>query len=391
MSGPEMPHSFAPPSVLPDISPTRGEIGLQFGFRQSPALQNSRGMWKLAVGLAVMLLSSASPAHAVSDEAILAATPPRLLSEFGFFDDLAAQTPAERVVPFDLETPLFSDGALKHRFAYVPEGQAAAYDETEAFDFPVGSALIKTFSFPADFRAPEKDVRIVETRVLLRNEKGWQAWAYLWNEAQTEAELKITGAKVDIATVAADGQPLSFTYSVPNKNQCKACHALSGEMVPLGPKARNLNGEFAYPSGAENQLAHWSAAGILSGAPAAADAPRAADWRDAAQPLEARARTWLDVNCAHCHRAEGPASNSGLFLTSGETDRVKLGVGKRPVAAGKGSGGRLFDIAPGDPDGSILVYRVESTEPGIMMPELGRHVADPEAVALLREWIAAMK
>jgi len=338
-----------------------------------------------------MMLGIANPANtAPSDAAILAKNPPKSLSEFGFFDDLAAQKPAAGVIPFALNTPLFSDGALKQRFVYVPAGQAAAYDDTEAFAFPVGTALIKTFAFPADFRKPAEAVRLVETRVLLRQAGGWQAWAYLWNDEQTDAVLKIAGARVDIATVSADGTPLAFTYSVPNKNQCKACHAFSGEIVPLGPKARNLNGDFAYSQGPENQLAHWISAGILSGAPDPTAAPAVPNAADPAAPLDVRARAWLDVNCAHCHRAEGPASNSGLFLTFGEQNPVKIGIGKRPVAAGKGSGGRDFDIKPGDPDGSILLYRVESTEPGVMMPELGRHVADPDAVALLRQWIAAM-
>jgi uncharacterized repeat protein (TIGR03806 family) len=405
-----------PPSVLPmapsGISPTRGEIGLHHHLRQSKTLQDlrterscrspplwgrcpagQRGARKNTVigAFALASLLIPLPAHAVSDAAILAKTPPKLLSEFGFFADMRAQQPAEGVIPFALNTPLFSDGALKDRFVYVPERKAAKYDDTEAFGFPVGTALIKTFSFPADYRQPDKNIRVIETRLLLRNESGWQAWAYLWNGEQTEATLKIAGAKVDIATVTEDGAPLSFTYSVPNKNQCKACHSLSGEIEPLGPKARNLNGDFHYASGAENQLAHWTAVGILDGAPAPSEAPAVPDWKDEAQPLEARSRAWLDVNCAHCHRAEGPASNSGLFLTWGETDRVKLGVGKRPVAAGRGSGGRLFDIKPGDPDGSILLYRVESTEPGVMMPELGRHLPDPDAVALLRDWIAGME
>lgn len=339
----------------------------------------------------LIILSAWSPAGAApSDTAILAKTPPKLLSGFGFFDELAAQKPAAGVIPFSLNTPLFSDGALKQRFVYVPAGKAARYDASEAFDFPVGAALIKTFAFPADFRKPAEAVRLIETRVLLRQEGGWQAWAYLWNAEQTDATLKITGAKVDVSTVAATGAPLTFTYSVPNKNQCKACHAFNGEIVPLGPKARNLNGDFAYAMGKANQLAQWSETGLLAGAPAADTAPRAPDWRDASAPLDARARAWLDVNCAHCHRSEGPASNSGLFLTFGEEDPVKIGIGKRPVAAGKGSGGRDFDIKAGDPDGSILLHRVESIEPGVMMPELGRHLADPDAVALLRDWIAAM-
>ncbi|WP_274627487.1 SO2930 family diheme c-type cytochrome [Arvimicrobium flavum] len=347
-----------------------------------------------AAGAAAALLCIAaamSADAAPADDLILAKSPPKSLSEFGFFGDLRGQAPAAGVVPFDLNTPLFSDGAMKTRFVYVPAGKQAIYDEVEAFAFPVGSALIKTFAFPADYRQPDQNLRLVETRVLLRQQTGWQAWAYLWNDAQTDAVLKIAGAKVDIATTTADGTPLQFSYSVPNKNQCKGCHALGGEIVPLGPKARNLNRNHSYAGVEENQLGHWAAAGVLVGAPEPAAAPAVPDWRDAAASLDLRARAWLDVNCAHCHRREGPASNSGLFLTWGEQDPVAYGIRKRPVAAGKGSGGRDFDIAPGEPERSILLYRVESTEAGVMMPELGRHLADPDAVALLSAWISSLK
>jgi uncharacterized repeat protein (TIGR03806 family) len=341
---------------------------------------------------AFLALCGAAPAaYAVSAEAILSRTPPKLLSEFGLFSDMRTQKPAKGVIPFAINTPLFSDHALKFRFVHVPEGQAASYDADEVFEFPVGTALIKTFAFPADLRKPGLDVGLIETRLLVRHEDGWHAWAYLWNEDETDAGLTIAGAKVPVDTVALDGSQLSFTYSVPNRNQCKGCHALDGEIVPIGPKARNLNGDFAYRHGEQNQLAHWRGAGILEGAPTPEQAPAVPDWRDEAQPLEARARAWLDVNCAHCHRRHGPASNSGLFLTYGEHDPVALGVRKRPVAAGRGAADRRFDIAPGDPADSILLYRVESTEPGVMMPELGRSLADHDAVELLRAWIAGMR
>lgn len=343
-----------------------------------------------AVWMALAIALSAVPAYAVSGDAIAAARPPKLLSEFGFFADAKAQMPAEGVVPFVLNTPLFSDRALKYRFVHMPDGEAAQHVAGEAFEFPVGTALIKTFAFPADFRQPDKDIRLIETRVLLRHDDGWQAWAYLWNEDESDAELKIAGARVAIDTIAEDGSPLSIDYSVPNKNQCKGCHALNKDIAPLGPKARNLNGEFSYADGAANQIAYWIEHGMLEGAPDVGDIPVVPDWQDEDANLDARARAWLDVNCAHCHRREGPASNSGLFLTWGEKSRTALGVLKRPVAAGRGSGNREFDIKPGDPDESILIYRVESTEPGIMMPELGRSLADPEAVALLREWVGAM-
>lgn len=340
--------------------------------------------------LAPLVLVTSVADAAPNDAAILAKTPPKLLSEFGLFDDLRSQKPTAGVTLFDLATPLFSDGALKRRFVYLPTGKSATYVADEAFEFPVGATLIKSFGFPADFRAPEKNVRLIETRLLIRQETGWQAWAYVWNAEQTDAELKIVGAKVDVSVVDKNGAAVNFTYAVPNKNQCKACHSVNGDLVPLGPKARNLNRDLDYAGGTENQLAHWVANGMLAGAPAMTDIQQVPNWLDTAQSLNARARAWLDVNCAHCHRREGPASNSGLFLTYGEPPGPAIGIGKRPVAAGKGSGGREFDIAPGEPDNSILLYRVESTEPGVMMPELGRHIADPDGVDLLRQWIAGL-
>ncbi|MFE0016891.1 SO2930 family diheme c-type cytochrome [Mesorhizobium sp. NPDC059054] len=352
---------------------------------------NSLGYVRSLIAAMAAVVSFGTPAQAISDTVVLAATPPKQLSEFGFFEDLQKQMPAPGVVPFRLATPLFSDGAEKFRFVYLPKGQAAKYDPVEAFDFPVGTALIKTFAFPADYRKAAEKLRLIETRVLLHHADGWQAWAYLWNDQQTDATLKIAGAKVAISTIGRNGMPLSFEYSVPNKNQCKACHAFNGKITPLGPKARNLNTDYAYAGGSENQIAHWAAASLLSGAPDLAEIPAAADWRDVTAPLDKRARTWLDVNCAHCHRAEGPASNTGLFLTYGEDVPVRYGVLKRPAAAGRGSGDREFDIVPGEPDRSILTYRVESTVPGVMMPELGRHIADAEAVKLLAEWIASLR
>src|SRR5215813_12755076 len=139
--------------------------------------QRSRSLASLA--LAALSLLAASPSLAISDDAVLADTPPKQLSEFGFFADLTKQQPAAGVVPFRLATPLFSDGAEKFRFVHLPDGQPAKYDATEAFDFPVGTALIKTFAFPADYRDPTEKLRLVETRVLLRHADGWHAWAYL--------------------------------------------------------------------------------------------------------------------------------------------------------------------------------------------------------------------
>lgn len=345
-----------------------------------------RGILRFAA--AVLALAFGGPACAADFPAIMAEKPPRLLSEYGFFPGPGLTGPAGGLVAYDLATPLFSDRALKFRHVHVPEGKTAAYAPSEAFDFPVGSALIKTFAYPADFREPQADIRLIETRLLLRRADGWLALAYVWNEEQTDAELKIAGKRLPVSFLDEQGSEVSFSYAVPNRNQCKGCHSIDGEIAPIGPKARNLN----RPHGPEggNQLEAWAAQGLLSGLPELRHAERAADFRDEAEPLELRARSWLDINCAHCHRPEGPASNSGLYLTFGNDDPVSLGIGKRPVAAGRAAAAGAFDIVPGDPDRSILYTRVVSAEPGVMMPELGRSLPDPDAAALLRAWIKAL-
>jgi len=159
-------------------------------------------------------------------------------------------------------------------------------------------------------------------------------------------------------------------------------------IAPIGPKARHLNRGYRYADGSENQLAHWTAIGYLKGAPDGTAAPKNADWRDIAQPLAARARAYLDVNCGHCHNPNGPADTTALDLTIFAADDRHLGMCKPPVAAGRGTGDHLFDIVPGKPDDSILPYRMTSSEPGVMMPEQGRNTTHREGVALIREWIA---
>jgi uncharacterized repeat protein (TIGR03806 family) len=321
---------------------------------------------------------------------LLAQAPAQKLSDYRLFVDAGARRANAGVTPYTINTPLFSDYAEKHRFAYLPPGTQAAYTETGVLDFPVGTTLVKTFAYPADFRRPQEKVRYIETRLLIRKASGWVATAYAWNEDQTEAVLKRAGARLDIAFVDDKGRRREVDYAVPNVNQCKECHSSGGVLTPIGPKARNLNGAFDYASGRENQIAYWTRLGLLKGAPAPEAVPRTAVWDDPSEPLAARARAYLDANCAHCHSPAGMASNSGLFLELEETRPAALGIGKRPVAAGRGSGGLEVSIAPGRPEASILHYRMASAEPGVMMPELGRSLVHEEGLDLVRAYIAAL-
>ena len=343
-----------------------------------------------ALILAASLLG-AKPVPQVEAARLLDETPAPTLADYRLFADAGARRPNAGLTPYTLNTPLFSDYAEKFRYAFVPPGTKVGYRADGVLDFPVGAVLVKTFAYPADLRRRDEKVRFLETRLLIRRKTGWVALAYVWNAEQTEAVLKRAGARLDVSFIDAKGEPRHVDYAVPNVNQCKECHSVDGELAPIGPKARNLNGPFAYPGGSENQLARWRRIGLLQGGPTKAIAPRTAVWNDPREPLEARARAYLDANCAHCHNPRGMASNSGLFLELEQADPTAQGIEKRPVAAGRGGADFAYDIAPGDPAQSILYYRMASTEPGVMMPELSRSLPHDEGLALIREYIASLK
>ncbi len=319
--------------------------------------------------------------------------PKELLSEYGFFTGNASdQQPAAGVTPYGLNTPLFSDYAEKLRFVKLPAGQTVPYHAEQVLDFPVGTTLIKTFYYPTDARNPALGRRLLETRLLVHEASGWKALEYIWNDEQSDAYLEVAGDTKKVSWIDEKGQARTSNYSMPNLNQCKGCHNKNEKLTPIGPTARQLNGNFTYQNTTENQLIRWQKLGLLRSLPALDSIQKAPQWNDATTgSLEKRARAWLDINCAHCHNPDGPARTSGLFLHWQETDPTHLGIMKTPVAAGKGSGGRLYSIVPGQPDKSILAYRIESTDPGEMMPELGRRTTHKEGVLLVKEWIQALR
>lgn len=317
-----------------------------------------------------------------------------------------------RVTPYDLTTPLFTDYAQKLRTIWMPPGAAADYKPgDDALSFPVGTVITKTFFYQtgrggrvmqqadqAQIHDGEglklKAVRMVETRLLIHRPEGWTALTYLWNEAQTEAVLHRVGAVVPLKLARTDGADQAFSYIVPNVTQCSACHATNVAtrvIQPIGPKPRLLNRDFAYSNGSENQLTRLTKTGYLRGLADPKEAPADVSWTDKGAPLEARARAYLDVNCGHCHNPEGPADTSGLYLNAATPVSGPSGICKLPVAAGPGTGNLRFDIVPGDAGASIIPYRMGSTNPAVMMPEIGRSTVHAEGAALIRFWIDSME
>jgi uncharacterized repeat protein (TIGR03806 family) len=311
---------------------------------------------------------------------------PSKLSRWGLFKIRSGRIePTAGVLPYDLNTPLFSDYASKYRYVWMPPGSAARYRQGPVLEFPAGTILVKTFAFP-DASGSEKRI---ETRLLVRTQTGWFPLLYEWNDAQSEALLKIVPDPVRVVFTSADGQRRDFTYVMPNRNECHECHDQENTLIPIGPKAPNLNKDYDYPDGRENQLERWARVGYLRDLPERSIRPRAAKWDDPASGSVAdRAHAYLDSNCAHCHQPGGQAGYTGVdFRLSAAVS--EQGWCKAPNSAGY-VGSLRFDIVPGRPDRSILIYRLESVRPKISMPALGRDVVHREGVALLREWIASL-
>ncbi|WP_394204098.1 parallel beta-helix domain-containing protein [Shewanella waksmanii] len=346
-----------------------------------------------------------STATGVNWDALLGANCPNL-SDYNLFADATDPTSGANSggMPYDLNTQLFTDYASKYRFVFVPEGKVAQYHDSETFDFPVGTVITKAFALPANTAQRGIDNEdLIETRLLIRRETGWSALPYVHNAQKTDAVLAKAGA-IQGKSVVHQGETLTFDYVVPSMNQCKQCHQFKADsdsaavFVPIGPKARQLNKSYSYHDGDMNQLLKWQAAGILQGTPDINTIDTVPSFMDGDEvnvasmsdtELMNTAKGYLDINCAHCHRPEGNASNTGLkleyFRAYDEDGGYSHGTCKSPVAYGGGSLG--FDIVPGSPEQSILHFRMATNEPGDRMPEIGRSLSHGEGVALINEWI----
>jgi uncharacterized repeat protein (TIGR03806 family) len=309
----------------------------------------------------------------------------------------------DRVEPYAVKTPLFSDYALKLRTYYLPPGGAMGYRDRGSFDFPVGSVVTKTFFYPErdgiavaaqdwDGDVAGLDLtrhRLVETRLLVKRSDGWEALPYVWDG--DDAYLRLTGAVQPMQISLPTGERTGLPYVVPARSECAGCHATNhtdGRLELIGIKARHVNR--AYASDDPDQLTAWADRGDLTGLPGPDLVPDVPAWNDPEAPVDDRARAYLDANCGHCHNPAGAADTSGLLLDAHTTGFRQLGYCKPPIAAGRGTGGRPYSIVPGQPDDSILVYRMETTDPATRMPETGRSLTHGEGVELVRQWIETL-
>lgn len=365
----------------------------------------------------------------INAEALARFDCPRL-DQYGLFANAEdpRSAPNGGGVPYDLNSALFSDYSVKYRVLFIPAGQTATYKDhndgsSATLDFPMGTVIAKSFAFRKDdAMGVALSENVIETRLLIKRQTAggvsWVGLPYVWTtqNGRRIAELKVAGATAaveydyldpDPEVKNADGTRTRYTgsvaaYGVPAALNCLTCHAADDRepgSAPIGPKPRFLNRDYDYGTGigTMNQLAFLKMQGLLAGLPAdMASVERSPKWNvpgssgelaDQPADVHARVRAYLEVNCAHCHNPNGAGSNSGLFLDAYRAVDVRYGICKKPVAAGRGSGGFSFDIVPGTAEESILYFRVANDQPGIRMPPVARTVVHGEAVSLIARWI----
>jgi uncharacterized repeat protein (TIGR03806 family) len=317
---------------------------------------------------------------------------PALLSQTGAFRDTPALSPMPGLIPYGLNAPFWSDGAAKRRWISVPHGgpvgnRRIQFAPVGEWTFPPGTVFVKHFELATDETRPGATRRL-ETRLLVVDSRGGvYGVGYRWRADGSDADLVKGGRSEPIAIRTASGTRTQNWY-YPGPADCRLCHTPAAGGV-LGVKARQLNRDFADPTGStENQLRAWDYLGLFEPRPAEAEFPhiaRLARLDDPARSLEDRARSFLDANCSHCHRPGGAAADFDARYDTSLAEQKLLG---EPVRINLGIDGARF-IAPNDPWRSIVLARVETLEP-TEMPPLAHEVIDLQAVAVLRAWIRSL-
>ena len=316
------------------------------------------------------------------------AVPYQTLSEYNLYEgNMADLNPVYGVLPYDLISPLFSDYAHKKRFVWMPNDVSATYDnDYTILNFPVGTMLIKNFYF--DDILPVAETKILETRIMIKKSSGWIFANYKWNDEQTEAVFDLNGS-FKAFDFLVDDEPKSVNYRVPSGSECFTCRKAENDSpVAIGPKPQNLNKTLNYSDGTKNQLEKWVEMGYLTGT-IPQNIESLVEWDDETQDLETRVRSYLDINCAHCHSDNRHCDYRPVrFAFNESSDISNLGVCIVPHTNIDPS--LTYIINPGNSERSVIARRLNSSEESVRMPLLGRTLKHDKGVQLIEEWINSL-
>ncbi len=308
---------------------------------------------------------------------------PQRLSETGMFLDTKLMTPVRGLLPYSVNHPFWSDGATKKRWMALPAGAKIEFSKTGAWTFPVGTVFVKHFEWPA---APKP--RRLETRVFLRGRDGWAGYTYKWTDDQSDAVLLEDA--LDEA-IPVEGAPV---WHYPSRQECMSCHTEAAGFV-LGVRTRQLNRDQDYGDAVQHQIAAWSRVGLfaqpvknVTALPRYPAAPEGHLEDDDDTDNAARARAYLDVNCAMCHAPGGPAPGEMDLRFDTPLDDMRL-IGALASQAKKLRPGERRVVA-GHAAGSLLWQSV-AQQGERHMPPVSSDVIDQHGAALLARWIDAME
>jgi len=309
------------------------------------------------------------------------------LSEYNFFkDNISDLDPVYGVVPYDLNSTLFSDYAKKKRFVWMPKDSTAKYiNDYTPFDFPVGTILIKNFYY--DNILPDMNTKIIETRLMIKLEDDWTFANYEWNNAQTDASF-ITDSRFLAFDWELNGEAKSVNYKIPGFPECFTCHNKYDTPLPIGPKPQNINRDYMYVDGTKNQMAKWVEQGYLDeNYPSYINS--LVEWDDESQPLDLRVRSYFDINCAHCHSDQSYCDYASMRFEFNKTeDLSNLGV---CIESDFYINSVISHIVkPGVLERSALYFRISSNEDQYKMPLIGRTLNHDEGIELIEEWINSL-
>lgn len=315
---------------------------------------------------------------------------PTKLSETGLFTSVKDHQVHPALIPYSVNTPLWSDGAHKDRFIAVPGDAKISFPGGKAWDPPEGSVLVKTFSLDLEAGNPQSR-KLIETRLLTKQQKEWIGYSYLWNDEQTDAFLVDKVGKdvaYTITDAAAAGGKREQVWHYPSRSECMVCHSRAATYV-LGLQTEQMNRDHEYLGGVRNQLDTLAQLGILSAAlpKPAAELGKFPALDDEAQPLEARVKAYLHVNCAVCHQAAG-GGNAAMELEFAKAAKDMVLLDEPPKHDKFGIADAKL-IAPGDPARSVLLHRLARRGKG-QMPPLATSLVDERATALIKKWIESL-
>lgn len=316
---------------------------------------------------------------------------PRKLSETGCFAKLNPPTPIAGITSYGVSSPLWSDGADKDRFLFLPPQTSVEFKANAPWNFPNRAVLIKTFSLPQ----ANGDKKRMETRFLVKKPEGFKGYTYRWNEAGTDGDL-LSGALAVPATIADGNINAAFDYYFPSSGDCERCHNKSTAGA-LGFDLLHLNHQTNVEGAPQNQILALASHGVFAGSESAignasdlAKLPSLPDPFDNTQPLDARAKSYLETQCANCHNPANPARQGDLDLRYTTAFKNMRICNTAPTQGDLGiSGAKL--VKPGDPAHSLLWVRFSPQDKEKRMPPLATNRVDQRGSELIRSWIASKK